>query len=94
MPVHLDSLGMYGQDEPKPEWVSSAQSCFFIELILKYFSVPKLEWKKKKKVTVEAFLNSTAIYLNFRVNPGYFITIHNRTVILKTQRLLLNPSVL
>lgn len=49
MPVHLDSLGMYGQDEPKPEWVSSAQSCFFIELILKYFSVPKLEWKKKKK---------------------------------------------
>lgn len=48
----------------------------------------------KKKVTVEAFLNSTAIYLNFRINPGYFITIHNRTAILKTQCLLLNPSVL
>lgn len=94
MPVHLNSLGMCGQDEPKPEWVSSAQACFFIELILSYFSLPKLEWKKKKKVTVEAFLNSTAIYLNFRINPGYFISIHNRTGILKTQCLLLNPSVL
>ena len=49
MPVHLNSLGMCGQDEPKPEWVSSAQACFFIELILSYFSLPKLEWKKKKK---------------------------------------------
>lgn len=39
---------MCGQDEPKPEWVSSARSCFFIELILKYFSLPKLEWKKKQ----------------------------------------------
>ena len=84
---------MCGQDEPKPEWVSSTWSCFFIELILKYFSLPKLEWKKKI-VTVEAFLNSTAIYLSFRINPGYFISIHTRTGIFKTQCLLLNPSVL
>lgn len=78
MPVHLNSLGMYGQDEPKPEWVSSACSCFFIELILKYPSVPQLEWKNSN---AETFLDPAAV--SKRQNKYYIITICNRIAIFK-----------
>lgn len=76
MPVHLNSLGMYGQDEPKPQWVSRACSCFFIELILKYPSDPQLE---RKNSNAEAFLHSNAV--SKRQNKYDIITICNRVAI-------------
>lgn len=67
---------MYGQDELKPEWVSSAWSCFFIALILKYPSFPQLEWKKEK-VLQRHFL-ILKLYPNFRINTAFFTTIYNQ----------------
>lgn len=97
MPVHLNSLGMYGQDELKPEWVSSAWSCFSIALILKHPSLPQLEWGlgggEKEKGLQRHFL-ILMLYPNCGINIACFGTIYITTGILKNQCLLLNISVL